>query len=155
MCWTSEKGRKFLRGSECSSKHSPSLKQTIEEHIRKNTNTTGFAAPECCKWSSTTTSGLHTRYGPSGPCGGVSYQQHGNIETNFSAKPYFRASEHTGAHRGHGGAAGDPTSAHLPGSPHLNRPHVSGKAHLSLALRSFARVLAHELASRALFPLFA
>ena len=46
----------------------------------------------------------------------MSYQQHGNIETNLSVKPHFRASEYTGAHRGHGGAAGDPTSAHRPGS---------------------------------------
>ena len=39
-------------------------------------------------------------------------------------------------------------------SPHLNRPHVPGKAHFSLAFRIFARELAHELASRALFSGF-
>ena len=38
--------------------------------------------------------------------------------------------------------------------PHLNRPHVTVKAHFSLALRIFARKLAHELASRALFSGF-
>jgi hypothetical protein len=39
-------------------------------------------------------------------------------------------------------------------NPHLNRPHATVKAHFSLALRIFARKLAHELASRALFSGF-